>query len=48
LLWTGVRTQGFAPGKQELYLLSRSSRPLGSGYFADGVLQTLCLTGLKP
>jgi hypothetical protein len=40
-------TQGFAHAKQVLYRLSPSSSPFCSGYFRDGVFQTLCLAGLK-
>jgi hypothetical protein len=39
---TGAWTQRFVFTKQVLYHLSHTSSPFCSGYFGDGVLQTIC------
>jgi hypothetical protein len=49
-LWVGgtdIWTQSFTAGKQLLYWLSHISSPFCSGYFWDGVLQTICLVCLR-
>jgi hypothetical protein len=40
---TGGWTQDFALAKQVLHCLSHTSSPFCSGYFGDGVSQTICL-----
>jgi hypothetical protein len=40
---TEVWIQGFVLAKQALNCLSHSSSPFCSGYFGNGVLQTICL-----
>jgi hypothetical protein len=43
-LFDGARvwTQGFALAKQAFYGLNQISSPFCSGYFGDGILQTIC------
>jgi hypothetical protein len=40
---TRVWTQGFTLAKQALYRLSNTSSPFCSGYFGDGISQTICM-----
>jgi hypothetical protein len=40
--YTGVWTQGFTLAKQAFYDLSHTSSPFCSGYFRDGISQSIC------
>jgi hypothetical protein len=39
---SGILTQGFMLAKQEIFHLRHTSSPFCSGYFGDGVSQTVC------